>query len=103
MVKSNQFDYRPIERRRPGRLLKRLPEGYNRETETGHLLALVTRRRRRRRRKTDNLATIEVCASNREINLTTKQTDIKSLSNLSEYFFQPIMNNFETDFTHGSL
>jgi hypothetical protein len=43
------IDCRPIERR-PGRLLNRLPDGYRREAETGHLLArLVTRRRRRRR------------------------------------------------------
>jgi len=32
-------DYRPIERRRPGRPLKRLLDGYNREAQTGHLLA----------------------------------------------------------------
>jgi len=33
------FDYRPIGRQRPGRPLKRLLYGYNREAETGHLLA----------------------------------------------------------------
>jgi hypothetical protein len=33
------LDYRPIGRRRPGRPLKRLPDGYSSETETGHLLA----------------------------------------------------------------
>jgi len=31
-------DYRPIGKR-PGRLLKSLLDGYNREAETGHLLA----------------------------------------------------------------
>jgi len=31
--------YGPIGRRRPGRPLKRLLEGYNRGTEIGHLLA----------------------------------------------------------------
>jgi len=30
------LDYRPIERRRPGRQL-RLLDGYNREAETGHV------------------------------------------------------------------
>jgi hypothetical protein len=33
------LDYRPIGRRRPGRPLKRLLDGYNREAGTGHLLA----------------------------------------------------------------
>jgi len=33
------LDYRPIGRRRPGRPIKRLLEGHNREAETGHLLA----------------------------------------------------------------
>jgi len=33
------LDYRPIERRRPGRPLKRLLDRYNRKAETGHLLA----------------------------------------------------------------
>jgi len=32
-------DYRPSGRRRPGRPLKRSLDGYNREAETGHLLA----------------------------------------------------------------
>jgi len=32
-------DYRPIGRRRPGRSLERLLDGYNREAETGQLLA----------------------------------------------------------------
>jgi hypothetical protein len=32
------LDYRPMGRR-PGRPLKRLLDGYNRETETGHLMA----------------------------------------------------------------
>jgi len=32
-------DYRPIERRRPGRPLKRLQEGYNHEAEIADLLA----------------------------------------------------------------
>jgi len=32
------LDYRPIERRRPGRPLKRLLDGYSHEAETGHLL-----------------------------------------------------------------
>jgi len=34
---QNNSDYRPIGRRRPGRPLNRLMDGY-RETETGHLL-----------------------------------------------------------------
>jgi hypothetical protein len=33
------LDYRLIGRRRPGRPLKRLLDGYSREAETGHLLA----------------------------------------------------------------
>jgi hypothetical protein len=33
------LEYRPIGRRRPGRPLKRLLDGYSGETETGHLLA----------------------------------------------------------------
>jgi hypothetical protein len=33
------LDYRSIGRRRPGRPLKRLLDGYSGETETGHLLA----------------------------------------------------------------
>jgi hypothetical protein len=33
------LDYRPIGRRRPGRQLKTLLNGYSREAETGHLLA----------------------------------------------------------------
>jgi len=33
------LDYRLIGRRRPGRLLKGLQDGYNREAKTGHLLA----------------------------------------------------------------
>jgi len=31
------LEYRPIGRRRRGGRLKRLPDGYNRETEVGHL------------------------------------------------------------------
>jgi hypothetical protein len=35
------LDYRSIDRRRPGRPLKRLLDGYNREAETSHLKGKV--------------------------------------------------------------
>jgi hypothetical protein len=35
------LDYRPVSKRRPGRLLKRLPDGYSPEAKTGHLLAQI--------------------------------------------------------------
>lgn len=36
---KNFLDYRPVGKRRPGRPLKKLLNGYNFEAETGHLLA----------------------------------------------------------------
>jgi hypothetical protein len=45
------LDYRPIERRRPGRLLNRPLEGYNREAETGHLLTKLRDQKKKKKKK----------------------------------------------------
>jgi hypothetical protein len=45
------LDYRPVGRRRPRRPLKTPLDGYNRETETGHLLAQLRDRKKKKKKK----------------------------------------------------
>jgi hypothetical protein len=48
------LDYRPIERRIPGRPLKRPLDGYSREAETGHFFAELSDQKKEKK-------TVELC------------------------------------------